>query len=755
MNAGASRLTDILIVVCLMSFCVMVRADESGEDQGPSERSGPIGHFITVTSPVDDVMYGRVKNLALELQDQAIREDRSAVLVLEITPGSSRFGNVHELAKFLVSSEVSRVRTVAWIPETVIGNNVVLALSCEEIILHPDASLGDIGRGRPVDEDEQQIVLNLIRRKHNRMLSPALVQGMLDPSAVVMKAVITDDAGALETQVLTVEELKRKRDENVAIQDVETVKEAGMVGLFSAHQANRGDFLIVTAVSERQEICHLYGLPLAAMREDPAAGRDLKVWLVKVDGMIEPVLEAFIQRQVWRALNDGVNLIVFEIESPGGFLLSGQNLAFAIADLDPKVVRTVAWVPKEALSSAAIIAMGCDEIYMHPDAQIGDAGPIEMREGGQFERAPEKIVSSLRVTLSTLAEKKGRSPALLMAMADRNLKVYEATHRDGRVNWMTEDELKEAGEVWKQGSVVPESETDLLLTLNGRRAHELRLAEAPVTSMDELKDELKIPAEFQLKPAGRTWVDTLIYVLNTQYAMFLLFMLGVGFIYLELHFTTGLLGILSAVCFGVFFWSRFLVGTATELEIVLFLIGVGCIVLEIFVVPGFGVFGVSGGLLIFTSMIMASHTFGNLEPGLDVSETSKSVGTLAASIVSVIVLAMLMNRFLPHIPILNQMILAPPNSDASDDPSAPRLRPEYTFANSAGGLSGYDPALVGQRGVAASTLRPAGKAQIGDAWIDVVSDGDYIKQGTPVKVVKVSGNLVIVRQIQDTSTALL
>ena len=200
---------------------------------------------------------------------------------------------------------------------------------------------------------------------------------------------------------------------------------------------------------------------------------------------------------------------------------------------------------------------------------------------------------------------------------------------------------------------------------------------------------------------------------------------------------------MSALCFALFFWSRFLGGTAGWLEVVLFVLGIACIMLEIFVVPGFGVFGVSGGLLVFASLVLASQTFGNLEPNEDLRVMSRSVGTLAGSIVSVIIAAALLNRFLPNIPFLNSMILTPP--DYQDDPDAPRLPPELTSPGQS--RYGHDGTLVGQRGQAVSTLRPAGKAQFGDDWIDVVSDGPYIEEGTEVEVLSVAGNKIVVRAV--------
>lgn len=714
------------------------------EDPAPAEDTPQsLAQFVTVSSPVDDSVFGRVINSALSLENQASRDGRKAVLVLEITPGTSQFHQVHGLAKELLTSKLSHVKTVAWIPQDVTGNNVVLALACNEIVMHPDAELGDVGRGQALDRDEQQAVLSLVERRHNPKLSPALVLGMMDPQKRVLKIKLRFGEGAHESRIVTPEELTELRENQVEIVDVVPVKEAGFTKSFSGRQARALDVLAIHTAESHGELADLYNLPMEALREEPAAGDDLQARLIKVDDMIEPVLETFLERQIDRSLAEGANLLIFEITSPGGYLQTSTNLAHKIADLDPKQVRTVAFIPVEALSGAAIIALGCDEIYMAPDAKIGDAGPIEMREGGQFQHAPQKILGPLVLTLKELAEHKNRPPAIAMSMADRNLEVFEVKHSEtGRVWFMTEDELHESDGQWVKGRLVSESGEDKLLTLDGARAHELKLAEPPVGDLEELKQRIGVPASERLVPVGRTWVDTLIFVLNTGPAMFLLIVVGVACIYLELHLMSGLLGIVSAICFALFFWSRFLGGTAGWLEVVLFLLGLACIGLEVFVIPGFGVFGVSGGLLVISSLVLASQTFSNLEPYRNFQLMSQTMGTLALSLMAVVAFGAAMSRFLPHVPVFNQMILSPPGMADAGHADEPQLAPDVVDASAAARAS-----LAGQRGVAVSVLRPAGKAMFADRYVDVVSDGPYVQPGSVVEVIEVAGNRVVVREV--------
>ena len=708
----------------------------------------PIGQFLSLPGTIDDTVYGRVSRAALALQARALQEHRRGILVLEISPGSSQFHQVNGLAKFL-TGELPSITTVAWVPETVVGNHVILALACQEIVMAPEASLGDISLGTPLDQDEQTFVVNLANRRHNRKLSEALVLGLLDRQKEMLWVQLEHGEKpnvVRETRVVSRSGYDDLAKTGVQILDVKTIKESGTPGVFSGERARAYDMLVMHTAKSREEVGNLYRLPREAMREDHTAGEAPRAMLIKIDGMIEPILEQFVIRQMDRAVGAGVNLLIFEIESPGGYLVSSLNLANAIADLHGKKVRTVAFIPGQALSGAAIIALGSDEIYLTNNGLIGDAGPIEMGQGQQFERAPEKILSALRQELKGLAERKHRPPALAMAMADKDLNVFEATHsQNGQVTFMTDDEIHNSNGEWVKGRQVPESGQGKLLTLDGRRAHAVHLAEPPVRDFGDLKTRLGVPADTEVSVSARTWVDTMIFILNNGWVTTLLFIVGIMCIYFELHIPTGFFGIISCVCFGLFFWSRFLGGTAGWLEVVLFLLGAGCLAIEFFVLPGFGVFGVSGILLCLFSLILASQTFVIPATSGDLQVFARSVGTLSGAIVGTVVLAALVSRYLPAIPMFNEMILTPPGADGGY--GEPKLRPELTAASAGNPLLERDRGLVGKQGTSLTVLRPAGKARIGDELIDVVSDGPFISSGRQIEVVAVSGNRVVVREL--------
>ncbi len=250
-----------------------------------------------------------------------------------------------------------------------------------------------------------------------------------------------------------------------------------------------------------------------------------------------------------------------------------------------------------------------------------------------------------------------------------------------------------------------------------------------------MKQRLGVPASVDLEPVGKTWMDTLVFVLNTSAAVWFLLFAGAALLYLELHFFTGILGILSVTCFALFFWSQFLGGTAGWLEITLFFVGLGCIAVEIFVIPGFGVFGVTGGLMVLGSLVMAMQTFGG---GLNTERMASSLGTLVLAMGGVLLFGIISNRFLPRMPLFNQMILAPPGLDLA----GPTLSPD--LLNEVDGPIGP---RVGDEGVTRTTLRPSGKAEIGGDYLDVVSDGPYVDPDTPIRITRMEGSRVFVRAV--------
>ncbi|MCH2210193.1 MAG: hypothetical protein MK110_02750 [Fuerstiella sp.] len=700
------------------------------------------GQFIELPGQISDKQITLVRNQLLELSRRAVREEKEAVMVLKLVPGASTVGNVTDLARVLIDDETSSVKTVAWIQSRITGSHSIVALACHEIMMAPRAALGDVGKGSPVPDDEAAFVRRLVAKRRNPRMAPAIAEAMLNPSAGLVRVGIPQNAGEPDYRFVSPDELTQMLAAGQEVTSTDRIREPGQPAVFTTEEALRLHFMIADAARSDDDVRHAWGLPLAAHRQSEVSDKPVKVAVIAIHGTITPVVAEFVIRETRRSVAEGAGLLIYDIDSPGGYLTSSEEIATTIADLDSATITSVAWIRHDALSGAALSAMGCDQIIMTPDAKIGDIGVIQLSKDGAFDRVPEKLVSPLMVTMETLAKKKDRPVGVLHAMVDRNLQVFEVTHKDtGRRTFMTQAEIDAAQNQWVRGNMVFSSRKGNLLTVNGVEAHELQIAEAPCATQDELQLRLGIPEGTVMKPRASTWVDTLVFVLNSTIGAFALITLGIMCIYLEAHLPGGFFGILSAALFAMFFWSRYLGGTAGTLELVMFVLGTGLLLLEMFVIPGFGVFGVSGILLMLGSLVMAGNTFAGMTTGERFHETMGSLGTVTGALVTVIVVASVLNHFLPSMPVFKHLMLTPPGQISDNELTDP--------SKAATGLTTVAVG-VGNIGTAASTLRPAGKATFNDDYIDVVSEGAYIEHGTAIEVVHIAGNRVVVRPVADT-----
>jgi membrane-bound serine protease (ClpP class) len=190
---------------------------------------------------------------------------------------------------------------------------------------------------------------------------------------------------------------------------------------------------------------------------------------------------------------------------------------------------------------------------------------------------------------------------------------------------------------------------------------------------------------------------------------------------------------------GLFFWSHFLGGQAGAVEIVLFLLGVGLLALEAFLIPGFGVAGFSGIALLLASLVMSFIPDTSSAPGVpgipfDWGRLQVAIFTVLASFGGSIVGLLILARFIQRAPLFKHLVLA--GATAGGGPGKTTAEAE----RSSGGLSG----LVGKRGVAATDLRPAGKVEIEGSRMDAVTQAEFIDKGEPVEVTEAAGFRVVV-----------
>lgn len=435
----------------------------------------------------------------------------------------------------------------------------------------------------------------------------------------------------------------------------------------------------------------LYLLVLFLMAPFTAFSQEARdVYVIYIDGPIDNGLATYVDRGVKAAVEAKARGILFHVDTFGGLVDAADRIRKTILDAP---IPTVAYIDKNAASAGALISLACDSIFMAPGASIGAATVIEGTDG---TKASEKMQSYMRGLMRATAEANGRDPRIAEAMVDETIAI-EGIIAEGK-----------------------------LLTLSTGEAIEFGIADAEMESMTQVRAEMNWSdaAKIDIK---ELWMESLLRFLANPIVSSILMLMMLGGLYFELQTPGfGFAGSISAVGALLFFSPLYIMGLAESWEIILFVIGVILLVVELFVVPGFGFVGISGILAIIFSL--GAALVGNV--GLDFPELeliSQAIWTLAITLVLTILLISSLARYLPENRLFSKLVL----SESTDTASGYLTYTEHDD-------------LLGLQGKALSSLRPAGTVLIDGKRYDVVSDGDFIDKGQEVKVVEVVGGKVIV-----------
>ena len=314
------------------------------------------------------------------------------------------------------------------------------------------------------------------------------------------------------------------------------------------------------------------------------------------------------------------------------------------------------------------------------------------------------------------------------------LEVFEYRNTaTGETRYFAEAEAREQPDAanWRQGpAITTEGEP---LRLSAKRADELGVAWRVVDNFDQLKQLYGF--ERDPRSAKPNWALELIEALGSPALTVVLLVVGFLGIYVELHSPgVGIGGVVAAVAFMLFFWSKFLNATAGWLEVLLFVGGVFCLLLEVLVLPGTGIFGLGGGAMILASIVLASQTFILPHDESQLAELRRSLTIVAAAAACIVIGALGLRRYLPHTPVFRTLMLNPPADDELHDLDYREAIADFSH-------------LVGQQGTAATNLMPAGKAEFDGQLVDVIAEGMPIDRGQTVVVTKARGNRVVVRAV--------
>lgn len=420
-----------------------------------------------------------------------------------------------------------------------------------------------------------------------------------------------------------------------------------------------------------------------------------KVMVMKIKAEIDPRMSRYVGLALDHAESIEADYVIIEMDTYGGVLTDAKDIVDRILDL-----KTPIWVfiNKDAASAGALISIACDSIYMAPGGNIGAATVVE---GVGGERAPDKYQSYMRSIMRSTAEQNGRDPRIAEGMVDERVEV-DSIKREGTVITFTTDEAIKYG-----------------------------YCEAKVNSLEEILSRNKVN-DYELVYFEISTPEKVIAFFLNPFISGILILVILGGLYFELQTPgVGFPIIASITALILYLVPYYLNGLAENWEIIALFVGIVLIILEIFVIPGFGFAGITGIALTVGSMvlIMVNNDYFNFSmvPLRDIVIASLAIfGGLSGGV----------------------LLLFVGGVRLSQSGVFKKISLTDTQAQSEGYTANFNTGdLIGKTGIAYTVLRPSGKIMIEDQLYDAFSRGDYIEKGDTVTVTEIEGSTLKVRRV--------
>jgi membrane-bound serine protease (ClpP class) len=432
------------------------------------------------------------------------------------------------------------------------------------------------------------------------------------------------------------------------------------------------------------------------------------VVVVPLRGEVTPSLLAFLRRAVKTAESNEASAIIFDMNTYGGRLDTATDIVNA---LNQTKIPTYTFINTNAGSAGSLIAIATQRIYMAPVSAIGAAAPILPTGEDLPATAKEKTISYWSALIRGSATKNGHNPDVAEAFMnkDKEIKIGDrVVHPKGAVLTLNAQEATEP--------------------INGKPL----LAEGVADSVSDLIKKAGLKGnEVTIEPTGFEQIAFWITALAP-----LLLLGGILGAYLEFKIP-GVMwpGIISAICFALFFLGHYLAGLAGWEVVALFILGMVLVLIEIlFFAHSTIVFGVVGVFLMLASLLW---TMIDRYPGQNFFPTGKMLAmpllNMFIAIIGSFIIIALLARYLPRTSIYRRFALMDSNPPGPSLAGVPRQ-----FATALA-------IAPGMQGTAVTVLRPSGKVRFADHVVDVVTEGEFIAPKTPVTVVQTDGMRVVVK----------
>ena len=472
-----------------------------------------------------------------------------------------------------------------------------------------------------------------------------------------------------------------------------------------------------------------------------------KIYVIPLREDVDRYLGVFLGRSIEAAKAAEAEIIILEIDTFGGRVDTALEIANKIGAAN--FAKTVAYIPSDSggrgvsWSAGALMAFSTSEIWMSPGTSMGAAAPVYQTSEG-MQAAEEKTVSAVRGQMAALAEKNGHPIQVALAMVDSDIILKEVTI-DGKEILATAAEIDD----WERNDkdyIIGQTISDKgkLLTLTAGQMERYNVSEGTVSDLDELIESLGYTTDdvLILEKSGS---DSILTLLTSAAVTSLLLIAGLVALYLEITSPGfGIPGTIALICFAVVFGASGLMGTLGPIEILLFLIGVTLLLLEIFLIPGFGIAGISGIVLILLSLVFSRQDF--YWPQFDWQWTivRRSLGIVGMSVIGGILSIGVIMAALPRVSLFDRIILKDPGDPGYAGKSRRRRRHNKDTAADKESVTASTAIEPGSIGVAVTDLRPVGKIKINKDIFVAETDGEYYSKGTNIIVQRYDGFKIIV-----------
>ena len=427
-----------------------------------------------------------------------------------------------------------------------------------------------------------------------------------------------------------------------------------------------------------------------------------KIVLLKLRQQIDPSARRMTNAAFELAKKENADALIIDMNTPGGLLNEADSIRTLILDSE---IPVYVHINPNAASAGALISIACNKIYMSEGSTIGAATVVTQNA----EALPDKYQSYMRGMMRSTAETRGRNPEIAEAMVDQDLEL---------------DSLAPKGKV---------------LTLTRSEAIEVGYCDGKAESIDEV---LKAEGyeDYTISEPKITYIDKIINFLIRPGVHGILILIIIGGIYYELQSPgIGFPIAASVIAAVLYFTPLYIEDLAANWEILIFVIGLILIGVELFVIPGFGIAGVTGLTLLIGGLVLAMIR--NI--GFDFTFTSgdevgKALVTVMGAFVLGIVLIISTGGKLVQSRLFRRLVL----SDA--------LKPgNYRSSLTSDKLNETAPNMQGRTAITYTELHPSGKVMIDNELFNAITEGEYILKDVEVIVMEDTGNKLIVREKEE------